>query len=82
MRLAKLIAIVANSFRYNGFVQFAKPESRKMLKEMDAILDAAAGNNDDSHFEEEDVMVDGNIPVSPNSGPVSGTVGSRPAMKV
>ncbi len=46
--LAKLVAIVANSFRYNGF---AKPESRKMLKEMDAILDAAAGNNDDSHFE-------------------------------
>ncbi len=40
---------------------------------MDAILDAAKSqlgnlNHDDSHFEEEDVMVDGNIPVSPNSG--------------
>jgi hypothetical protein len=37
-----LAKFVANSFilRYIGF---AKPVSRKMLKEMDAILDAAAG---------------------------------------
>ncbi len=46
-----------------------------MLKEMDAILDSVKlqpGNNDDSHSEEEDMMVDGNIPVSPNSGTVVG----------
>ena len=30
------------------------------------------GNNADSHFEEEDVMVDSTIPVSPNSGTVVG----------
>ncbi len=79
-----LTKLVASSFKYIGF---AKPEIRKILKEMDASLEVAKsqlGNNDDSHFEEEDVMLDGNIPVPPNSGTVvgDGASGTLNAMKV
>ena len=51
-------------------------ESRKILKETNATLDAAnsqLGINDDSHFEEEEnEMVEDHIPVSSNSATVVG----------